>query len=81
MEKQQRALTLKLGCGGLWLMCTTLPLIKVYLPIKFPYFKYKKQRAINLKLFSGGLWFLCSALLLNEIYTPLKFHVQICNSL
>jgi len=33
--KKQRAITLQLGSGGLWFMCSTLPLIKVYLPIKF----------------------------------------------
>jgi len=90
------AIALKLGSGGLWFLCSTFPLIKVYLPIKFhadffsshldmfhTKFKYKKvtNLAITLKLRSGGLWFLCNALLLDEIYTPLKCHVQICNTL
>jgi len=33
--KKQTAKTLKLGNGGLWFLCSTLPLINVYLPIKF----------------------------------------------
>ena len=33
--KKTRAITLKLESGGLWLLCSKLPLIKVYLPIKF----------------------------------------------
>jgi len=33
--KKQRTITLKLGSGGLWLLCSTLPLIKVYLSMKF----------------------------------------------
>jgi len=52
--------------SGLWFLCSTLPLIKVYLPIKFHAdifcshwdtfhikFKYEKQKAITLKLGSG----------------------------
>jgi len=52
-----------MGSGGLWFLCSTLPLIKVYLPIKFHAdifcshwdtfhikFKYEKQKAITLKL-------------------------------
>jgi len=68
---RERAITLKLGSGGLWFLCSTLSPIKVYLPIKFhadifcshwdmfhTKFKYEKtkQRAITLKLGSGGLW-------------------------
>ena len=33
--KQQRIITEKLGSGGLSFLCSTLPLIKVFLPIKF----------------------------------------------
>jgi len=30
-----KTITLKFGSGGLWFLCGTLPLIRVYLPIKF----------------------------------------------
>jgi len=33
--KKQKAITLKLGSEMLWFLCSTLPLIKVYLPVKF----------------------------------------------
>jgi len=85
------AITLKLGSGGLWFLCNTLALIKIYLPIKFhtdifcsnwdmfhTKFKYKKkQRAIILKLGSEGLWFLCSTLLLIKVYLPITVHADI----
>jgi len=61
--KKQRAITLKLGSGELWFLCSTLPLIKVYLPIKFhantfcshwdmfhTKFKYEKTKGNNSKI-------------------------------
>jgi len=34
-EKEQRPITLKLGSGGLWFLCSALVLNKIYTPLKF----------------------------------------------
>jgi len=33
--KKQRAITIKLGSGGLWFLCSALLLNKIYTPLKF----------------------------------------------
>ena len=72
-------------------MCTALPLIEIYLHMKFQNdisntFKdmlrtriklQNKQRAITQKIQNQELWFLCTALALDVIYSPMKFQVDI----
>jgi len=93
-ENKQRAITPKVWCLELWLLCSVLLLNKIYLPIKFyvdalhsfqvilwTNFKNEnEQRAITQKVWCIESLFLGTALLLNEIYLTIKFHVKALHS-
>ena len=93
-ENEQRAISPKVWCLELWLLCTALLLNEIYLRMKFhvnalPSFKVmlqtkfkneNEQRAITPKVWCLELWLLCTALLLDEIYLPIKFHVDALHS-
>jgi len=69
---------------GYMFLYSTLPLIKVYIPIKChakicstQNLSMKKQRAITLPLGMDGYMFLCSTLPLIKVYIPIKWHADI----
>ena len=88
-ELKKRAITQNLGKQDLrFIICTALPLDKIYPPTKFhnhtlyrlgdmhwTKFKYEKknQRAITQRLSKQELQFMCTALPLDEIYPPTNF--------
>ncbi len=89
-EKQQRAITQRIGQVELWFLCTALPLGEIYTPMKFhdpSYYTFrdilrtrfkseKQQRAITQKIGQVELWFLCTALRNDEKNIIAKFEVH-----
>ena len=90
LQNKQRAITQKIPSQELKFLCTALPLIEIYLHMKFQNdtsntFKdmlrtiinlQNKQRAITKKIQNQESWFLCTALPLDVIYSPMKFKVN-----
>jgi len=87
-QKQQRGITPLKEQAEWWFWCTALPLIKVYLHMKFHQHSYssirvmlqtkskdqKQQRGITPLKEQAEWWFLCNALPIIKVYLHMKFH-------